>query len=80
MLFTTVEPISPPGVVALLQALRRVDAQAQIRVDATGRQVRIATALTTAQAAQALGDSGLSGVVTAPDPSPAARMCCGGCG
>ena len=64
MLFTAIDPISPPHVLALLHALRAVDPRAEVHIDATGRQARIEGDFSAAQAADALGAAGLSGVVT----------------
>lgn len=79
MLFTTPEPIAPPQVLALIRALQARDALADIRVDETGRQVRIASRLTPQQAADAIGESGLAGVITAAPHVSGGSTCCGSC-
>jgi hypothetical protein len=80
MLFTTVEPISPPHVLALIRAVQSVDALAQVRIDATGRQAQIEGRLTAQQAATALHDVGLAGVITGSrEHVSSGTTCCGGC-
>ena len=81
MLFTTVDPIAPPDVLALIRAVQAVDALAQVRVDATGRQARIEGKLTPQQAATALRHAGLAGVITGGEAHVSGgTTCCGGCG
>ena len=80
MLFTTVDPISPPHVLALIRAVQAVDPQAQVHIDATGRQARIDGQLNAQQAASALREAGLAGVVTGTQAHVAGgSTCCGGC-
>ena len=80
MLFTTVDPITPPQVLALIRAVRSIDALAEVFVDPTGRQARIAGGLTTQQAAGAIGAAGLAGVITGPQHERGGSTCCGSCG
>jgi hypothetical protein len=80
MLFTTVEPITPPQVLALIRALQSVDALAEVRIDATGRQARIAGGLSPQQAATAIGEAGLAGIITGPQHVRGGSTCCGSCG
>jgi hypothetical protein len=79
MLFTTPEPIPPPQVLALIRAVQAMDAMAEVRVDKTGRQVSIEGRLTAQQAAAAIGDTGLAGVITPTDHVSGGSTCCGGC-
>ncbi len=79
MLFTTVDPIPPPQVLALIRAVQAVDALAQVRIDATGRQARIEGLLTAKQAAAAIGDAGLAGIVTGTEHVSGGTTCCGSC-
>jgi hypothetical protein len=78
MLYTAIEPIPPPRVLDLIRAVHAVDAKAQVRIDATGRQARIEGRLTLQQLADALRDADLPGVVTGDAPAPAGGCC--GCG
>jgi len=79
MLFTTPEPIAPPKVLDLIRAVQAVDALAEIRLDKTGRQVSIEGRLTAQQAASAIGECGLSGVIIPSDHVSGGSTCCGGC-
>ena len=81
MLFTTVDPIPPPGVLALIRAVQSVDALAHVRIDASGRQASIDGRLTAQQVAAAARDAGLAGVLTgAEEHVSGGSTCCGGCG
>ena len=80
MLFTTVDPITPPQVLALIHAIQSIDAMAQVRIDATGRQARIEGDLTPQQAGTAIGATGLAGVITAMPHVRGGSTCCGSCG
>jgi len=72
MLFTTVDPMPPLQVLALVRALQAVDPKAEVRLDDTGRQARIDSRMTVRQAAAALQDLGIPGSVTALARLPAA--------
>ena len=79
MLFTTPQPLSPAAAVALVRAVQAVDALANVSIDETGRQVRIQGGLTVQQAAIALGNAGVSGVVTDTGHKSGGSTCCGSC-
>jgi hypothetical protein len=79
MHFTTREPIAPPQLLDLIRALQSRDALAEVRVDVTGRQVRIESRLTATQAAAAIGEAGIAGVVTGTEHVSGGSTCCGGC-